>query len=489
MKIRTFILNAFYVLLLTSFIACNSHKLPQTHVFTSIPKISENTGYTYVTAKNTPYRISLFDTLQLKPMSQPEESVPTVIVDTTKKFQTIVGFGGAFTDAAAETFYKLPKAKQQEILTAYFSPDKGIGYSLGRTSINSCDFSSGSYAYDETPGDTSLSHFTIKHDLAYRIPFIKAALAEAKGNIKIFASPWSPPAWMKTNNDMLHGGNLKPKYRQTWANYYVRFIHAYKKEGIPIWGLTVQNEPMATQIWESCIYTGKEEHDFVRYYLGPTLYKNGLSDVKLMIWDHNRGIMYQRAAAVLEDPEAAKYVWGTAFHWYVGNHFVNTRYVHDAFPDKHLLFTEGCLYPFNKKKLKLWKWGEEYGKNIIKDLNNWSTGWTDWNLILNQQGGPNHVANYCYAPIIANTKTGKLFYMNSFYYLGQFSKFIRPGARRIISSSNDDDLLTTGFINPDGTIAIVVMNETGQTIHYKIWINGKAAKTTSPCSFNHNGRF
>lgn len=480
MKKRHIIINLVLYAFLSTMIACNRKPLPQTHIFESTPEVTPGEGYTFVSAEHTKLRISRHDTLLFKSDAQPEESVPTIIVDTTKKFQTIVGFGGAFTDAAAETFYKLPKDKQQEILTAYFSPDKGIGYTLGRTNINSCDFSSESYAYDETPGDTALKNFSIQHDLKYRIPFIKAALAESHDNIKLFASPWSPPAWMKTNDNMLHGGELKPEYRQTWADYYVKFIDAYNKQGIPIWGLTVQNEPMANQIWESCIYTGKQEHDFVRYFLGPALQKNGLSNIHLMIWDHNRGIMYQRAAAVLDDPEAAKYVWGTAYHWYVGNHFINTRYVHDAFPDKNLLFTEGCIGPFNKKTLKSWKWGEEYGRNIIHDLNNWSSGWTDWNLVLDQQGGPNHVANYCFAPIIANTKTGKLFFMSSFYYLGQFSKFIRPGARRVVSSSNDDSLLTTGFINPDGTVAVVVMNETVKPVNYKIWINGRAADALSP---------
>ncbi len=379
----------------------------------------------YVTARDTGDRMRAGDPLHFEDLPQPDESMSLIMVDPTRRFQSIVGFGGAFTDAAAETFAKLSPAKQAEVLTAYFSPDKGNGYTLGRTSINSCDFSSDTYSYDDTPGDTSLAHFSIAHDLKYRVPFIKAALATAKGPFALFASPWSPPAWMKTNNDMAHGGQVKPEDRQAWADYYVRFIRAYQQQGIPIWGLTVQNEPMSTQPWESCLYTGQDEHDFVRGFLGPTLRKSGLSGVKLMIWDHNRGIMYQRAQAVYEDPLAAQYVWGMAFHWYSGDHFDGPQAVHEAFPEKNLLFTEGSE-GFTTDPAREWDIGERYGRNILLDLNHWAMGWTDWNLILDSQGGPNHVGNYCSAPIMADTATGTLHYQPSFYYLGHFSEIHSP---------------------------------------------------------------
>ncbi len=300
----------------------------------------------WLTAKNTNDRLTEKGTLAFQALAQPDENYPTVFVDPGKRYQTIVGLGGAFTDASAETFYKLPERVQDEILTAYFDPEKGIGYSLGRTHINSCDFSSDTYAYADKAGDMALAQFSINHDLKYRVPLIKKALGTAK-DMKIYASPWSPPAWMKTNNDMLHGGKLKPEAMPVWARYYVRFIEEYRKAGISFWGLTVQNEPMAVQTWESCIYTADEERDFVKKYLGPELQRAGMGAIKLMIWDHNRGLMVQRARAVLDDPEAAKYVWGTAFHWYVGDHFDNVRAVHEAYPDKHLLFSEGCGYPFS----------------------------------------------------------------------------------------------------------------------------------------------
>lgn len=152
----------------------------------------------------------------------------------------------------------------------------------------------------------------------------------------------------------------------------------------------------------------------------------------------------------------------------------------EAFPDKKTIFTEGCVFPFDSEKLDEWQWGERYGESIINDLNNSATGWIDWNILLDETGGPNHVANYCYAPIIGDTKTGELIYMNSYYYMGHFSKFIRPGAKRIICSSNYDDLLATAFINPDNTIAVVAMNQTDNEIEFKIWLNGKGTLAKLP---------
>lgn len=433
----------------------------------------------YLTAKDTPNRLTAGGPLTLQDGLAITEKEDDIFVDPTKTFQTIVGIGGALTDASAETFYKLPADKQHEILQAYFDPVNGIGYSLGRTHINSCDFSSESYTYVQD-GDTNLDSFNIAHDLKYRIPFIKAALAMADNKFSLFVSPWSPPAWMKDNNDMLHGGKLKPEYYDAWARYYGKFIHAYEDAGVPIWGLTVQNEPLAVQPWESCNYTAEDERDFVKNYLGPELWKAGLKKVKIMVWDHNRSFLYQQAATVLSDPAAAKYVWGVAFHWYVGDHFDNVRLVKEAFPKTHLLFTEGCNGPFDPAKIHDWQWGENYGRSMINDFNNGVEGWTDWNVLLDEQGGPNHVQNYCFAPIIADTKTGELTYMNAYYYIGQFSKFIRPGAKRIISSSTDDHLLTTAFVNPDGTIAVVVLNLTDLAQPFNLWIGSKAAKTSSP---------
>jgi glucosylceramidase len=437
----------------------------------------------YTTADSSSYRISPTDTVTFKKMGQPFETQTCVFVDPSKTFQTILGIGGALTDASAETFYKLPKDKQKELLTAYYDVHNGIGYSLGRTNIQSCDFSSASYSY-VSANDKDLKTFNVDHDKKFRVPFIKEVIAAAGGKLTIFASPWSPPAFMKDNKDVLHGGKLLPEYDQSWANFYGKFINAYEKLGIPIWGITIQNEPMAKQTWESCIYTAEEERDFLKNYLGPTMQKNGLGNKKIIVWDHNRDLIYQRASTILEDPAAAKYAWGVGFHWYEdwsgGDQlFDNVERVHESFPGKNLLFTEGCNGSFKLDQLKDWKLGERYGRTMIHDFNDGSVGWTDWNILLDETGGPNHVDNFCFAPVHAITSTGELIYTNSYYYIGHFSKFVRPGAKRISTAPSRSPLQTTAFINTDGKIAVIVMNQTDKKIDYNLWIGGQAAPVTS----------
>lgn len=469
---------AAFILLLAG---CNS-----THNVASSSEKTVSTGVkdiiVYTTADKTNLRLSITDTLQFKDFGQPLETQICVFVDPSKTFQTFMGMGGALTDASAETFFKLPKEKQQELLRSYYDTTNGIGYTLARTNIGSCDFSSGSYTYIQE-GDSALNTFNISHDKEFKIPFIKQAIAAA-GQLTLLASPWSPPAFMKTNNNLLHGGKLKPEYYSSWAKYYTKFINAYEADGIPVWGISIQNEPMATQTWESCIYTGEEERDFLKNHLGPTMAKEGYGNKKIIGWDHNRDLLYQRASTLLNDPNAAKYLWGIGFHWYEpwsggAPMFDNVKLVHESFPDKNLLFTEGCAEAFDIHKIHDWKLGEKYGTNIIHDLNNGIVGWIDWNILLDEKGGPNHVGNFCFSPVHADTKTGELIYTNSYYYIGHFSKFIHPAAKRIVSSSSRSSLLTTSFLNEDGKIATVVMNEGDKEIKYFLWLNGKAAEVTS----------
>ena len=434
----------------------------------------------YTTADSTAYRLTATDTLKFKELIQPVETQVCVFTNPEKTFQTFLGIGGALTDASAETFSKIPAAKQAELLQAYYDTKKGIGYTLARTNINSCDFSSGSYTY-VNEGDKELKSFKIDHDMQFRIPFIKKAIEAAGGKLTLFVSPWSPPGYMKDNNDMLHGGKLKPEYYQSWADYYAKFINAYEKAGIPVWGMTIQNEPMATQKWESCIYTADDERDFLKNFLGPTMQKDGLGDKKIIVWDHNRDLMVQRANVIFGDPEASKYAWGMGFHWYESwtggdKMFDNVKIVHEAYPDKNLIFTEGCPESFNPAMYNYWGLGEAYGRSMINDFNNGTVGWTDWNILLDETGGPNHVKNFCFAPVHANTKTGQLIYTNSYYYIGHISKFVRPGAKRIISSANRSQLLTTAFINEDGKIAVIVMNQSKLKITYNLCIDHNAAE-------------
>jgi glucosylceramidase len=241
---------------------------------------------------------------------------------------------------------------------------------------------------------------------------------------------------------------------------------------------------MATQKWESCIYTGEEERDFLKNFLGPTMQRAGLGDRKIIAWDHNRDLVYQRASTMLSDPGAAKYVWGIGFHWYEpwsGGEpmFDNVKLVNETFPKTNLIFTEGCADSFKPEGIRDWKLGELYGRSMINDFNAGTVGWTDWNVLLDEKGGPNHVGNYCFAPVHADTRTGEITYTNSYYYIGHFSKFIRPGAKRIASSPSRSSLISTAFVNPDGTTAVVVMNRGEQKVTYLLWKNGEAAEVTS----------
>ncbi|MBJ2175274.1 glycoside hydrolase family 30 protein [Aureibaculum sp. A20] len=447
---------------------------PQESINTKKFSTKDKTIVVYTTADNTNLRLTKTDSLTFQHAEQPLETEISVFVNPNKTFQTFIGIGGAITDASAETFAQLSADKQKELLKAYYSKEDGIGYSLLRTSIHSSDFGSGSHTYIKE-GDSALTTFSIEHDMKYRIPMMKRAIETAGGKLLTYASPWSPPAFMKSNKSMLKGGTLLPNYYQSWATYYTKFIKAYEKEGMPIWGITIQNEPMATQTWESCIYSAEAERDFLKNYLGPTMETEGLGDKNIVIWDHNRDLITNRANVILSDPEASKYVWGTGFHWYetwTGGDpmFDNLKAVNESFPDKKLLFTEGCNENFDATKYQYWPNAERYGNSMINDFNNGTVGWTDWNILLDQNGGPNHVGNFCFAPIHADTTTGQLIYTPSYYYIGHFSKFIRPEAKRVSTAVSRSVLISTSFLNDDDKIVTVVMNKSDKTISYNLFV-------------------
>ena len=418
------------------------------------------------------------------PGVQPPEGDVSVFVDPAKAYQTLLGIGGAITDASAEVFAKLPAEEQAHLMRAYYDPVDGIGYTLARTTIHSSDFSSGSYTY-VAEGDAKLESFSIAHDREFRIPLLKRAIAAAGGHLTMFASPWSAPAFMKTNGSMLQGGQLKPEFADAWARYYTLFIRAYEKEGIPIWGITVQNEPMARQRWESMIYSAEQERDFLKNHLGQVMARAGLGDRRIIVWDHNRDLMTQRARVIFDDPEASKYAWGMGFHWYEtwaggAPMFANVGAVHRAWPAKHLLLTEATVEGFDPARMQSFANAERYGTALINDFNNGAEGWTDWNILLDEKGGPNHVGNFCFAPVHADTRTGQLTFTPSYYYLGHFSKFIRPGAHRVEAASSRSNLLTTAFANPDGSLATVVMNGTDKVVDYRFFVGQDEAKVSIP---------
>ena len=435
------------------------------------------------TAANTSLRLTETEKLQFTTAAQPLETEIAVFVNPNNTFQSFMGIGGAITDASAEVFSKLSSPVQSQFMDAYFG-EGGINYNILRTSIHSCDFGLGSHTYIEE-GDSALTTFNIEPDRAKRIPMIKRAASMIGDGLVFYASPWSPPAFMKTNKDMLRGGSLLPKYYQAWANYFVKFIEAYEAEGLPVWGVTIQNEPMATQRWESCIYTAEQERDFLKNNLGPTMAAAGYGDKKIVVWDHNRDLITHRANTIFDDPDAAKYAWGTGFHWYEtwtgGNpKYENLKLIKEAYPDKQLLFTEGCQEGFDAAHYERWSNAERYGNSMINDFNSGTVGWTDWNILLDETGGPNHVQNLCFAPIHADTQNDSLIFTPTYYYIGHFSRFIEPGALRVSTSASRSTIESTTFQNPDSSLVTVVMNRTDEALDYTLVVDGQEARTSIP---------
>ena len=386
------------------------------------------------------------------------------------EYQTILGFGGAVTEASGYAYSKLTKENQEKALELYFGQE-GNRYHLMRTHIDSCDFSLGTYAAMNEQEDKDLRSFTLAREEQYILPLLSAAARKAGKAFDLMLSPWSPPAFMKTNGSRTHGGKLKEEYRKAWAEYICRYIKEYEQKGFLVNRLTIQNEPAAVQTWDSCIYTAEEEKIFVRDYLYPTLTEQGLSHIKLNIWDHNKERMYERAKAIL-DEDTSRMVDGVAFHWYSGDHFEAIGLTHEAFPDKELIFTEGCV-EYSRFTADQLKNAQMYAHDIMGNLNNGMTGFIDWNIFLDEKGGPNHVGNYCDAPIMVDTQTGELMVKLSFDYIGHFSKYIAPGAKRIGFSKYTSELEVTAIKNPDGALVLIALNQTVKPLPVIIRLNGR----------------
>ena len=431
-----------------------------------------------------------------------------------EKYQTITGFGGSFTEASAYLLNKVSKENRVKVLEAYFG-EEGANYSLTRTHMNSCDFSLSNYSYAPTEGDKELLNFSIEEDRDDIIPMIKEAQSISKDGFKIISSPWTAPPWMKDNKDW-RGGKLLPEYYDTWALFFSKYLDAYKEEGIDIWGLTVENEPLGNgNNWESMHFTPEEMTIFVQNHLGPKLEKDGKGSVKMLGYDQNREHLKHWVDVMYENEKTSKYYDGTAVHWYASTYEVfpeELQYAHEKAPDKHLIQTEACVdAEVPKWKDDLWYWSKEatdwgwdwapeedkkfhpkyapvnrYARDIIGCLNNWVDGWIDWNMVLDKQGGPNWFKNWCVAPVIVDPDNDEVYFTPIYYTLSHFSKFIRPGAKRIGIESSNNSLMTTAAQNPDGSIAVVVFNDqtTKKTINLKlgnssakITIDGKAIQT------------
>ncbi len=431
-----------------------------------------------------------------------KSSVIKIIPD--EKYQAILGFGGSFTEASASLLNRLSKKNRALIIDAYFG-DQGANYSLTRTHINSCDFSLSNYCYAPVEDDSALIHFSIQNDKDDIIPMIKDAMSVSKDGFKIISSPWTAPPWMKDNNDW-RGGKLLPKYYGTWALYFSKYLNAYKAEGIDIWGITVENEPLGcNNNWESMHYTPREMTDFVKNYLGKKLKTDG-HDVKIIGYDQNRGEELVKWVDVMfENKESSNYFDGTAIHWYASTYDwfpKSLQYAHKVAPNKYLIQTEACVdSEVPKWKDDVWYWSKEatdwgwdwatekekylhpkyapvyrYAGDIIGCLNNWVNGWIDWNMVLDKQGGPNWFKNWCNAPVIVDPESDEVYFTPLYYVMAHFSKYIRPGAIRIGFENSDNTLMVTAAQNPDGSIAVIVLNKNAEIKKLTLQLNTK--KTT-----------
>ena len=384
------------------------------------------------------------------------------------EYQTVLGFGGAFTESAAYNYAQLTETQKQDFLKKTFSREDGIGYNFGRTHINSCDFSLDIYTYVEN-GDIDLSTFNIDRDRKYIIPFIKDALKYCKDELVLFASPWSPPAYMKENESPIRGGKLKEEYKKVWARYYAKYIKAMAEEGIKISAITVQNEPNAKQSWESCNYSPEDERDFIEQYLDPVLEEEGLGDLKIMVWDHNKERVYDRSKRIFTSEKVKNRVWGVAHHWYTGDHYDGLRLVHEQF-GKELISSEICGGIYDDVNML----AERYGKELFGDFSNFTSAFCDWNLMLSDKGGPFHnrsekstacagivfedKSSGCYAPVIYDTESKELVYTPIYYYIGHFSKYVLRGAKRVATTKYNENIHSIAFKNPDGKLVVIVMN-------------------------------
>lgn len=425
--------------------------------------------------KSIPSQNMYFEESTINAGNAPERSEAYIVnVFDDIEYQSVLGFGGAFTESAAYNYSLLTDAQKKLFMERCFSREKGIGYNFGRTHINSCDFSLDIYTYIEE-GDFELKTFNIERDRKYIIPFIKDALQYCAEELVLFASPWSPPAFMKDNKSPIKGGSLMEEYKKVWAKYYAKYIKAMAEEGITISAISVQNEPIAVQTWESCYYSVEDEREFIEKYLSPTLDDEGLSDIKIIIWDHNKERVYDRSKKIFASEDVRKRVWGVGHHWYSGDHFDGMRLVHEQF-GKVLISTEIC----GSIKDDVFKLAERYGKEIIGDFSNFTSAFCDWNLLLSENGGPSHNRNAetsscagiiyedkscgCYAPVLLDTQNRELVFTPIYYYIGHFSKYVQVGARRVATTKYNEQISTIAFKNPDNSIVLVMMNTADQTM-------------------------
>lgn len=400
------------------------------------------------------------------PLKKAKHAKKNVIaVDPSKTYQTMLGMGGSFDHSTCYNLSLLSESGRNEVIERWVSPERGIGMNLMRVCIGTSDFTGEPYySYDDLPkgnSDPNLDQFSIEKDRAYVLPVLKTALAK-NPSLLFFASPWSPPAWMKTN-ESLRGGELKPDCYDAYARYLVRFIQAYAAEGIPIYALTPQNEPrMSDPDYTTCLWNGEQEQVFIRDYLGPAFARNGVKTL-IWCWDHNWNYL-QFPRAVLGDPEAAKFVDGTGFHFYEGRVEAQGKF-HEEFPSKNIYFTEGSAFR------------SRGAIQMINIFRNWASSYNAWVLMLDEHRKPNNGPHDASATCVELKGDRSVEYRFDYYMYGQFMKFIPRNAVRIESTAGDRSFANAAFKTPERRIVLVAANAAATQREFKV-LSGKKMFTT-----------
>ncbi|MBP5217167.1 MAG: glucosylceramidase [Bacilli bacterium] len=396
------------------------------------------------------------------------------------KMEEFEGLGGALTEASGYVYSLLSKKQKEQLIESYFS-EEGLAYSFLRIPIDSCDFSLGQY--EASPkGDWSDFSFSRLEKTIF--PMLDDIQAYLKRPIPLFLSPWSPPKIMKDNGKREKGGKLKKECYRAWALYLANYVLEYRKRGYLVTHLTLQNEPHASQTWDSCLYDAKEEKVFLRDFIIPIFQEKGLSDIRFYLWDHNKERVYEWMRDIL-DETTSPYVEGAAFHWYSGDHFEALDLCKRYYPEKKLVVSESCIEFSKFEKGTSFLNAMRLIHEAIGDVNHGICRFYDWNLLLDQDGGPNYVGNYTLAPFHFDTGKKELEKQLIADYYRLLSKTMRPKSRAIALSRPDQNLDVLASIDPLGHIAVLIANpEKERTITLRL--DGlQATIDLPPSSLNH----
>ena len=368
-------------------------------------------------------------------------------------YQVFDGFGGAITDAAGYVYAQMDETQKKTLMEAYFSPNR-MNYQFVRVPIDSCDFSLDQYEASVMP---ELNDFSFERVEKYILPMLDDAERAAGRRLSLMLSPWSPPAYMKTNGERANGGKLKKAYYGVWAEYLCRYILEYRKRGYRVVALTLQNEAKAVQTWDSCIFTAQEEKLFLTDFMWPAMEQHGLTDIQVYLWDHNKERVYEWMRDII-DEETDPMIAGAAFHWYSGDHFEALDLCSERYPSKKLIVSESCIeyYKFDVSDANgaaLW-----LSHELMGDLNHGTSAFIDWNLLLDEHGGPNYVGNFALAPFLYDTQKKALQPHLLSQYYERFAQAVIPGSIRIASSRYTHEIEATAWKRPDGTLALVLIN-------------------------------